>query len=330
MDWLATLQTWLRSFSQDPDSLQLGYAILLGASVFLLALALYLLGNGLLDPLRKRVHAVGDRDVRSKPKGGGRGGFLESLGAILTPKSESKRASIQDMLRYAGLRGEGALQVFYGIKLVATVAGPLAVSVLAAVTRALPTVDAFLYVLLAGILGFLIPDIVLKRLARRRQDRLRRGLPDAMDLLVVCSEAGLGLNAGIQRVAGELSLIHPELADELALFGMQSRAGMDNRSALKDLEERTGLEDIQALVTMLLQSMRFGTSIADTLRIYSAELRDKRLQRAEEKAARISTLMIFPLAFCIMPSFLLVVLGPAILGAIDALSGSGLGVFGGQ
>jgi tight adherence protein C len=242
-----------------------------------------------------------------------RPGILQRLGTILMPKSESKRASIRDMLRYAGLRSEGALQVFYGIKLAATVLGPLVVAILASVTRVLPMADAFLYVLLASILGFLVPDIVLKRLARRRQERLRRGLPDAMDLLVVCSEAGLGLNAGIQRVAGEIALTHPDLADELGLFSMQMRAGMDNRAALKDLEARTGLEDIQSLVAMLLQSMRFGTSIADTLRIYSEELRDKRLQRAQERAARVGTLMIFPLALCIMPSFLLVILGPALL-----------------
>jgi len=328
VDWIAHFPTWLSSISKDPASLQLGYSVLLGVSVFILALALYLLATGVLDPVRKRVQAVQERELDPRHKADRRPGILQRLGAILAPKSESKRASIQDMLRYAGLRSDGAVQIFYGIKLAATVLGPLVVAILASVTHVLPMADALLYVLLAGILGYLIPDIVLKRLARRRQERLRRGLPDAMDLLVVCSEAGLGLNAGIQRVAGEIALTHPDLADELGLFSMQMRAGMDSRSALKDLEARTGLEDIQSLVAMLLQSMRFGTSIADTLRIYSEELRDKRLQRAQERAARVGTLMIFPLALCIMPSFLLVILGPALLGAIDALSGSGLGTYG--
>ena len=328
MDWIAHFPTWLSSISKDPASLQLGYSVLLGVSVFILALALYLLATGVLDPVRKRVQAVQERELDSRKIADRRPGILQRLGAILAPKSESKRASIQDMLRYAGLRSDGAVQIFYGIKLAATVLGPLVVAILASVTHVLPMADALLYVLLAGILGYLIPDIVLKRLARRRQERLRRGLPDAMDLLVVCSEAGLGLNAGIQRVAGEIALTHPDLADELGLFSMQMRAGMDSRSALKDLEARTGLEDIQSLVAMLLQSMRFGTSIADTLRIYSEELRDKRLQRAQERAARVGTLMIFPLALCIMPSFLVVILGPALLGAIDALSGTGLGTYG--
>jgi len=328
VDWIAHFPTWLSSISKDPASLQLGYSVLLGVSVFILALALYLLATGVLDPVRKRVQAVQERELDSRKIADRRPGILQRLGAILAPKSESKRASIQDMLRYAGLRSDGAVQIFYGIKLAATVLGPLVVAILASVTHVLPMADALLYVLLAGILGYLIPDIVLKRLARRRQERLRRGLPDAMDLLVVCSEAGLGLNAGIQRVAGEIALTHPDLADELGLFSMQMRAGMDSRSALKDLEARTGLEDIQSLVAMLLQSMRFGTSIADTLRIYSEELRDKRLQRAQERAARVGTLMIFPLALCIMPSFLVVILGPALLGAIDALSGTGLGTYG--
>jgi len=185
--------------------------------------------------------------------------------------------------------------------------------------------NAVLFALDAAALGFLLPDLVLRRLARRRQDRLRRGLPDALDLLVVCSEAGLGLNAGIQRVAREIVITHPDLADELQLVTMQTGAGIDNRAALKGLEERTGLDDIQALVTTLIQSMRFGTSIGETLRIYSAELRDKRLQAAQEKAAKVSTLMLFPLVFCILPSFMIVVLGPAILGLTKALSGLGFG-----
>jgi len=325
MDWFTPFPTWLRSVSEDPGSLQLGYSILLGLSVFILALALYLLATGVLDPLRRRVHAVKGPEPQSTRKTAPRRNLLQQLGSLFAPKSESKRANVGQMLRYAGVRTEGAQQVFYGIKLAATVLFPMLVLGAAVVTRVVPLAEASLAALLAGVLGFVVPDIVLKRLARRRQDRLRRGLPDAMDLLVVCSEAGLGLNAGIQRVAGELSMTHPDLADELALFGLQTRAGMDNRSALKDLEERTGLEDIQSLVTMLLQSMRFGTSISDTLRIYSAELRDKRLQRAQEKAARVSTLMLFPLTLCIMPSFLVVVLGPPILGAIAALAASGLG-----
>ncbi len=174
----------------------------------------------------------------------------------------------------------------------------------------------------AGIGGYLLPTLWLERAIRRRQRALRKGLADALDLLVVCSEAGLGLGQGIQRVAEDLQVGHPALSEELLLFNMQTRAGMDSREALRDLETRTGVEDIRGLVTTLLQSMRFGTSIATTLRIFAAELRDKRTQRAEEEAAKVSTKMLFPLIFCVLPSFLLVVLGPPLLGAIAALSGT--------
>jgi tight adherence protein C len=323
MDWITNTSGWLNTVLGDPELLRLGYSALLGASVFILALALYFLATGVWNPLRRRVDSVKDADPQPPARRAGRR-TVASLGDLLVPKLDAKRLRLEELLRHAGFRSEGALRELYGIKLVATVLGPALLLLASAITHALPTVNAVLYSPLVATLGFVLPDIVLARLARRRQERLRRSLPDAMDLLVVCSEAGLGLGAGIQRVAGEIALTHPELSDELGLFSMQTRAGMDSRAALKDLEARTGLEDIQALVAMLLQSMRFGTSIADTLRIYAEELRDKRLQRAQEKAARIGTVMAFPLILCLMPSFMLVILGPPMLGAINALSSSGM------
>ncbi|MBK1719248.1 type II secretion system F family protein [Thiocystis violacea] len=319
IDWISSISAWPHTFSDDPERLRLLYSTMIGASAAGVVLALYFVITGVWNPLRQRVDSVketaGLPARKSHPHGA-----VEKLGSLLMPKDASKRGRTETLLRYANLRSPGAVRVFYGIKFAGLVLSALLVLLVAALTPALAMGDALLYMLLASALGFLAPDILLPRLARRRQDRLRRGLPDAMDLLVVCSEAGMGLNSGIQRVASELIITHPDLADELALFSMQTRAGMDNRSALKDLEERTGLEDIQTLVAMLLQSMRFGTSIADTLRIYSDELRDKRLQRAQEKAARVSTLMLFPMIFCIFPSFFLVVLGPPILGAIKVLA----------
>jgi tight adherence protein C len=148
-------------------------------------------------------------------------------------------------------------------------------------------------------------------------------LPDALDLLVVCSEAGLGLKAGLQRVSDDIYVSHPELADELALVNAQTRVGVENVAALRDLADRTGLEDVRSLVSALSQSMRFGTSLAETLRIYSEEMRDKRIQRAEEMAAKIGTKLLFPLVFCVFPSFFVVALGPPFLGALEALRGVG-------
>jgi tight adherence protein C len=137
--------------------------------------------------------------------------------------------------------------------------------------------------------------------------------------MVVCSEAGLGLSGAIQRVSDEIGVQHPELADELQLLMMQTRAGMDNRTALKELERRTNLEDISAFVTTLIQAMRFGTSIGQSLRIFSEEMRDKRLQRAQEKAARLSLTMLIPIVLCMLPMFFLVLLGPAILSLMNTI-----------
>ena len=155
--------------------------------------------------------------------------------------------------------------------------------------------------MIGGILGLMLPNIVLDHLVENRQKRLRDAFPDALDLLVVCVEAGLGLTAAIQRVADELHFSHPELAAEFALVTAEMRAGVDRETALKGLAARTGLDDIRGLVSLLIQTLRFGTSIADTLRVYSEEFRDKRMQRAEEQAAKIGTKLIFPLVFCLFP-----------------------------
>lgn len=333
-DWFLELPIWQALFSEDPDSLRLLYSLLIGLAVFAAVLAVYFVVSGFWNPLRKRVASVKETGV-SNPLLHGvapaaqerEPGLLEKLGAAFTPKDPTRRSDTEALLRYANFRQEGALRVFFGLKLIGLVLVPLLVfaGLRLGMSTPLPIDQMGLYLLMGAMAGYLIPSLVLTRIARNRQDRLRRGLPDAMDLLVVCSEAGLGLGAAIQRVAAELNITHPDLADELALFSLQSRAGMDNRAALKDLEARTGLEDIQSLVAMLLQSMRFGTSIADTLRIFADELRDKRIQRAQEKAARVGTLMIFPLIFCILPSFLLVILGPAVLGTIRVLAGSPIG-----
>jgi len=146
---------------------------------------------------------------------------------------------------------------------------------------------------------------------------LRTAFPDALDLLVVCVESGLGLAPALQRVADELMVSHPELGTELASVNAEMRAGVERTQALKNLSARTGLEDIRGLVALLVQTMRFGTSVADALRVYSEEFRDKRMQAAEEQAAKIGTKLIFPLVFCLFPSFFLVAIGPAVLRLIE-------------
>ncbi|MFQ3786871.1 type II secretion system F family protein [Halomonas sp. A29] len=325
MDMVTAWVDRFATFTQDPYAMQLGFAALLGMAVFTLMVALLLLFLGLSDPLRRRLkHLEASAEAAAghgKAEEGGLVQWLGPMGEKLVPGKEEVRSRIAGELRHAGKRSPAAVSLFYGIRLLLTVAPPLLLLMLVVPFVRIPSAMAMLLVLASAIFGYLLPRFWLERAIRQRTRQLRRGLPDALDLLVVCSEAGLGLGAAIQRVARDLEVSHPELAGELHLFGMQTRAGMDNRSALRDLEERTGVEDIRGLVTTLLQSMRFGTSIAMTLRLFAVELRDKRTQEAEEKAAKVSTKMLFPLIFCVFPSFFVVALGPPLLGAAAALAG---------
>jgi tight adherence protein C len=156
---------------------------------------------------------------------------------------------------------------------------------------------------------------------KARHKLLRDGFPDALDLLNVCVESGLGLAQALQRVADELDVSHPELASEIAQVTAQMRAGVDRETALRGLATRTGLDDVRGLVSLLAQTLRFGTGISDALRVYSDEFRDKRMQRAEEAAAKIGTKLIFPLVLCLFPSFFVVAIGPAMIRLSEAFGG---------
>lgn len=304
----------------NPGLVSFILSTLLGASVFIGVWALASQVANTFDPLRKRVQAIQQRGLR--PDHRNRSLLaLQILGTRLMPRAPDKRRHTATLLRHADYRSEHAVPIYYGIKIMTMALMPLLVLVTTQALWGLNPDDIPLYLAVAILVGMVIPDFFLKQKVKRRQARLQEGLPDAMDLLVVCAESGLGLNASIHRVASEITLTHPDLAKELQLYSMQTSAGMNSRQALADLKARTGVEDIQTLVTTLMQSMRFGTSIADTLRIYSTELRDKRLQAIEEKAARVATLMLLPMVTCILPSFLMVILGPPILSAMRAFSG---------
>jgi len=168
-------------------------------------------------------------------------------------------------------------------------------------------------------LGYLLPGIILARLAKRRQHRIRLGLPDALDLLVVSVEAGLGLDQAIQRVGDELAFAHPDLSDELRLINLELRAGKGRAEALRNLAERTGVDDVSSLVTMLVQTDKFGTSVAQSLRVHSETVRTKRRQRAEEAAAKTGVKMVFPLVFCVFPAIWVVTIGPAAIKFVQVL-----------
>jgi tight adherence protein C len=239
--------------------------------------------------------------------------LLGPITQYVLPSEEMERSRVTARLAYAGFRAPNALQVFYSIKAVLVVTLP-AIAVLAMqFFPKLQTQMVVLYALGAASAGLIGPSYVLDKLVARRMKRLRDGFPDALDLLVVCVESGLGLTQALQRVADELAVSHTELSLELAVVNAEIRAGVDRMKALRNLADRTGLEDIKGLVSLLVQALKFGTGIADSLRIYSEEFRDKRMQKAEEQAAKIGTKMIFPLILFMFPGFFVVALGPAVL-----------------
>jgi tight adherence protein C len=231
------------------------------------------------------------------------------------PGSRSRDALIQ-----AGDRRPNALGIFWvrrllltgGLALLAMLALPLAG------LRPALVIGGTAY---AAAVGYVLPTLRLRRARRSRQKELQLALPDALDLLVVCVEAGLGMNQAMQRVAGEIRHVSRLMSDELTLVNLEIRAGTPRDAALLNLAQRTGLEDIRSLTTMLIQTDRFGTSVAQSLRVHSDTLRLKRRQRAEEAAAKTTIKMVFPLVFCIFPAIFAVLIGPGIIQIVRTFAG---------
>lgn len=238
---------------------------------------------------------------------------LSALGERLLPALGSERSRIESRLYLAGLRQPNAAASFFMAKLLLIIVVPIALWLAARTIPDIVPLQLWSLVAVSLVLALLAPNWWLEQRVRRRQARLRNGFPDSLDMLVICVEAGLGLIAAIERVTGEIRPLHPELAAEFAAVNAEMRSGVDRATALQGLNARTGLPEIRGLVSLLVQTMQLGTGVADSLRIYSAEFRDQRMQRAEERAAKIGTKMIFPLVFCELPAFFLVAVGPAVL-----------------
>lgn len=291
----------------------------IGAAAGLLAYGVSMLVADATNPVRRRLASTTEmRQLTASRRSFDLARFVDPVAKYVLPKRSDERLSTQRRLEQAGFRHAAALRQFYGIKAVLALVLPLAVFVAVRWMPQLTTSTIVFVVAFAAFIGVRLPDFVLGRLRERRIKRLRNGFPDALDLLVVCVESGLGLGAAIDRVARELEISHEELAQELALVNAEIRAGVERPVALRNLAKRTGVEDINGLVGLLIQTIRFGTSVADALRVYSEEFRDKRMQKAEEQAAKIGTKMIFPLVACFFPAFFIVAVGPAVLRIIEA------------
>lgn len=246
---------------------------------------------------------------------------LEALGEKVGARQATDSGTRQ-WLVHAGIRHPNAIAIYIAFRVLfaagLAIGGFIGLAVLGVGGPAL-----YLTTALLGLLGWMLPYLYVDGRVKKRQLEIRRALPDTLDLLVVCVEAGLGLNQALVRVSEEVDRISPEMSDELTIVNLEIRAGTPRDEALRRLGERTGVDDVRSLVSMLLQTDRFGTSIADALRVHAETLRSKRMQQAEEAAAKTTVKMLFPLIFFIFPAIFVVLVGPAFFLFRDFFGGMG-------
>jgi len=304
---------FINNFVQNEEITEWIFYLIAGTAGVTLAISLSLLFSGAYSPIKSKLHKISHEGEQENT-----GSFDSSLEHTLEKIPFIQRQFLGDkktkqLLIHAGFHSQNSLKIYNSLKLFLFL---LSIGVAVILNKLFPDfsilISLYLSAFVVGI-AYLLPGLVLTYLANSRMDNLRRFFPDALDLLVVCCEAGLGLLEALQRVATELEYAHPALSHELNLVCSKVRVGYSMQEALHEFSERTGLEDIRGLNSVIVQSLKLGTGIADTLRVYADEYRDKRLQAAEEKAAKLGVKMVFPMMFCIWPSFFIVAVGPAIL-----------------
>lgn len=240
--------------------------------------------------------------------------FLSDLGKHLAPEKTTEYPQLRMKFLKAGLRRATVPHIYWGAKCFLMICLPLGFSISRATMFKIQNNMTFLAIcFLFALMGFYLPDIWLRIKTMKRKAKIMEALPDALDLLVICVEAGLGLDAAINRVAQEIALRSDVLSDELKLMNLEMRAGKLRQDALRNLAKRTDLDAINSLVTLLIQTEKFGTSIAQALKVYSESFRLERYQKAEEVASKLPIKLLFPLIFFIFPSLFVVILGPAVI-----------------
>lgn len=283
------------------------------------ALVVFAFGAAAVTPssvLGARLRALGGHSTVAQDKPAVK--VRERIEQALDPLSKAIPLSPSDVSRtrawliQAGLRESRHVSFYFGARIMLTIVGLASVILFSGVDSVplLVCVPAF---------GFFVPRFMLKRMIKDRQHRIRIALPDALDLTVICVEAGLALDQAMMRVGKDLHHAHPDLSDEFHLVNLEMRAGKPRAEALRNLVDRTGVDDIRSLVGTLIQTDRFGTSIAQALRVHSDSLRTARRQRAEEQAAKTTIKMVPPLVIFILVPFLCVTIGPALIQAYHSL-----------
>ena len=313
---MSTIVANIRALAMDPEVLYLSF-------VFAAAL-LTVLGLGALfsrDSVADRMGRLGGY----RENGGGaslRGReqdfryrqLFEKLQRTFEPTKEKDRSTVRLLLVRAGFMRRSALVFYYmwraGMAIALPVVSLVAITVF--VGSVLPNI-LLLAAAVACAVGYYLPYLYVRHRVSERQRKAREGFPDVLDMLLVCVEAGLGLSAAIERVGKEVGRSHPILAEQFGLVGLEMRAGTSRGDALRNLSRRLGVDEVNAFVTLLVQSEALGTSIADSLRVYAKEMRTARLLRAEEMANKLPVKITLPLAFCILPCLIIVIMTPVII-----------------
>ena len=307
------LVNFIHAVTNNQFSTEFVISLVMGVSFSILMGAIFIVFYYVTDPVHKRKQTIIGKSSNTNVIGT----FTRIVGPIADKvylkKNTNELSKLRQKLIHAGYDNEDAAMIFYSCKLVLGLVLFIGVIFAASLFPKFTAQQVGIAAFALGFFGLVIPDYFLSYKYDKRKRAIMNGFPDALDLMVTCTEAGLGLNQAIQRVSDEIIVSHKELGKELAIVNAKIRAGVDRMSALRDLADRTGLDEIRGMVTLLNQSIQFGTSIADMLRIYAEEFRDKRMQLAEEKAAQIGTKLIFPLVLCMFPAFFIVAIGPALL-----------------
>ncbi len=311
-----SIANWLSGFQLSQEML---FIVFVMVTTVLLVMTIGYVVIGVNSPLKRKLAQISTGEKVTAPaKNAKMLNTLESLAPLTSSKNTKERESAKTLLMHAGYHQSNALSLFYSIKSLTTIVG---VMIALAMYVVLPDNNK-LYVYMAGCIfgGLILPDILLKRKVKKRQNAIRSGMADMLDLLVVCTESGLGFNAALRRVADEMVISHSELADELDTVCVKIQAGKPMPEALREFIYRTGLKEFMGLVSMLSHASRVGGSLVDSLREYTEDYRDKRQQAAEEIAAKIPVKMMFPMVLFIWPCFFIVAIGPALITLSEAFS----------
>ncbi|GGC08261.1 type II secretion system F family protein [Pseudoduganella buxea] len=295
--------------------------------VFVVVAGVALAGVALFAPAALRERLLAFRAVPEEPLPGEGSQWVEKVARVAQPLTKLslpeegwERSPLRTRFINAGWRQASAPTLYFAAKTVLSLAIPAPLAIVMAGAQGGGMRNGFLAVLFTGAaIGYYLPNLVLSRTASRRQRDIFENLPDALDLLTVCVEAGLSMERALAKVAAEVHVKSVVLAQELQLVLIEMRAGFTKEKALRNFALRTGVDDVDTLVAMLIQSERFGTGMGDSLRVHSDNLRTKRSLLAEEEAAKVSLKLMFPLIFCIFPTLLLVLVGPAALKLSEVL-----------